>query len=233
LGLEAEVFAGREFFAAYEFETEGEVEGEIRVVLDDASTNVLWPLAGNKCRWTFQLSHPRPPSEFPEKERRAVRLSQPAVDERIKEYVERVAQRRAPWFSSSVKEITWCTEVTFEHRLVKQFGKERCWLAGDAAHQTGPVGIQSMNVGFAEAANLVASLRKAFQERASVDLAAAYDRPWHYEWERLLGRTGGLRPQAGAGSWTKQRAGRMLSCLPGYGKELGQLANQLKLEFSG
>ena len=47
--------AGPEFFAAYEFEPEEKVEDEVRVVLDDATTNVLWPLAGNRCRWTFQV----------------------------------------------------------------------------------------------------------------------------------------------------------------------------------
>ena len=87
-----------------------------------------------------------------------MRFAQKAVDERIRQYVEKVAKQRAPWFTAGVKEITWCTEVVFEQRVAKQFGRDRCWLAGDAAHQTGPVGVQSMNVGMAEAATLAGCL---------------------------------------------------------------------------
>ncbi len=149
LGIENTQVAGPHFFAAYEFEPEEKVEDEVRVVLDQSTTNVLWPLLGNRYRWTFQLLKSEISTEFPEKERRGVRLAQQAVDERIRQYVEQVAKQRAPWFTAGVKEITWCTEVVFEQRVAKHFGRERCWLAGDAAHQTGPVGVQSMNVGMA------------------------------------------------------------------------------------
>src|SRR5206468_12569090 len=129
-------------------------ENEIRVVLDETTTNVLWPLGENRFRWTFQLSRPEAGADFPDKERRAVRLEQPIIDERIRQCVERVAHHRAPWFTAAVKKITWCTEVAFQHRLAMSFGRNRCWLAGDAAHQTGPVGVQSMNAGFREAGHL-------------------------------------------------------------------------------
>ena len=55
LGIEQTRVAGPEFFAAYEFEPAEKVEDEVRVVLDQSSTNVLWPLLGNRYRWTFQL----------------------------------------------------------------------------------------------------------------------------------------------------------------------------------
>ena len=104
LGIEYERIGGPEFFAAYEFVSEAPSEAEVRVVLDDATTNVLWPLPENRCRWTFQLLQSEIPAEFPDKERRAARLAQPPVDERIRQYVERVAQRRAPWFTAGVRE---------------------------------------------------------------------------------------------------------------------------------
>jgi 2-polyprenyl-6-methoxyphenol hydroxylase-like FAD-dependent oxidoreductase len=171
LGIEHTRVAGPEFFAAYEFEPAEKVEDEVRVVLDESSTNVLWPLLGNRCRWTFQLLKSEMAREFPEKERRGARVAQPAVDETIRQYVERVAKKRAPWFTAGVKEITWCTEVVFEQRVAKQFGRDRCWLAGDAAHQTGPVGVQSMNVGMAEAVTLAGSLRRILREKAPVERA--------------------------------------------------------------
>jgi 2-polyprenyl-6-methoxyphenol hydroxylase-like FAD-dependent oxidoreductase len=158
LGIENTLVAGQTRFAAYEFEPAEKVEDEVRVVLDESTTNVLWPLTGNRYRWTFQVLKSEMAGEFPEKERRGARLAQQTVDERIRQYVQKVAKQRAPWFSAGVKEVTWCTEVVFEQRVARQFGRDRGWLAGDAAHQTGPVGVQSMNVGLSEAAALAGAI---------------------------------------------------------------------------
>ena len=231
LGIENTRVAGPEFFAAYEFEPEGKVEDEVRVVLDQSTTNVLWPLLGNKYRWTFQLLKSEMASEFPEKERRGVRFAQKAVDERIRQYVEKVAKQRAPWFSAGVKEIAWCTEVVFEHRVARQFGQERCWLAGDAAHQTGPVGVQSMNVGISEAATLAATLRRILREKAPLNLLETCNREWQDEWRRLLGMTGGLKPRDETTPWVRERRARILSCLPASHEDLAPLAGQLKLDL--
>jgi 2-polyprenyl-6-methoxyphenol hydroxylase-like FAD-dependent oxidoreductase len=67
LGIEHTRVAGPEFFAAYEFEPAEKVEDEVRVVLDESSTNVLWPLLGNRCRWTFQLLKSEWPVSFPKR----------------------------------------------------------------------------------------------------------------------------------------------------------------------
>jgi 2-polyprenyl-6-methoxyphenol hydroxylase-like FAD-dependent oxidoreductase len=227
LGIEHTLAAGQEFFAAYEFEPEEKVEDEVRVVLDESTTNVLWPLVGNRYRWTFQLLKSEMAREFPEKERSGVRLAQKAVDERIRQYVQAVSKRRAPWFSAGIKEITWCTEVVFEHRVAKQFGRDRCWLAGDAAHQTGPVGVQSMNVGLLEAATLAGALRGILREKASLEVLASCDRDWQGEWRRLLGLTGGLKPRKETGPWLRERCGRILPCLPASHEDLPRLAGQL------
>jgi 2-polyprenyl-6-methoxyphenol hydroxylase-like FAD-dependent oxidoreductase len=231
LGIEHTRVAGPEFFAAYEFEPEEKVEDEVRVVLDQATTNVLWPLPGNKYRWTFQMVKSEMAGEFPEKERRGVRLAQGSVDERIRQYVQKVAKLRAPWFSSGVKAITWCTEVVFEHRVAQQFGREHCWLAGDAAHQTGPVGVQSMNVGMAEAATLAGALRKILRDKASLNLLETCNREWQDEWRRLLGLTGGLKPRTETSPWVRERRGRILSCLPATHDDLPRLAGQMGLDL--
>jgi 2-polyprenyl-6-methoxyphenol hydroxylase-like FAD-dependent oxidoreductase len=231
LGIEHTRVAGPEFFAAYEFEPEEKVEDEVRVVLDQATTNVLWPLPGNKYRWTFQMVKSEMAGEFPEKERRGVRLAQGSVDERIRQYVQKVAKLRAPWFSSGVKAITWCTEVVFEHRVAQQFGREHCWLAGDAAHQTGPVGVQSMNVGMAEAAILAGALRKILRDKAPPNLLETCNREWQDEWRRLLGLTGGLKPRTETSPWVRERRGRILSCLPATHDDLPRLAGQMGLDL--
>ena len=231
-GIGNEHVAGPYFFAAYEFESEEKAGAEVRVVLDDTTTNVLWPLSGNKYRWTFQMVQSHMSQEFPEKERRAVHLAQKTVDERIRQYVQKVAGHRAPWFSAGVKEVTWCTEVVFEHRLAKQFGRDRCWLAGDAAHQAGPVGVQSMNAGLDEATALAACLRRILRENAPVETLAGYEREHRDQWRRTLGLAGGLKARSETDTWVRDRAARLLPCLPGTGEDLAMLAGQLKLDLA-
>jgi 2-polyprenyl-6-methoxyphenol hydroxylase-like FAD-dependent oxidoreductase len=216
-------------FAAFEFESEPTITNELRVVLDDTTTNVLWPLARNRYRWTFQLSRGELSADFPEKERRSVRLDEPTIDERIRQYVQKVANQRAPWFSGRVTRVHWCTEVTFERRLVTRFGRNRCWLVGDAAHQTGPVGVQSMNLGMAEASALASILRGILREAAPLQALDGFNQDWQKEWRRIQGLTGGLQSNDQTTSWVKKRAGRILSCLPGYGADLAELSGKLQL----
>jgi 2-polyprenyl-6-methoxyphenol hydroxylase-like FAD-dependent oxidoreductase len=225
-GIECERISPPEFFAAYEFSSDEAAPDEVRVVLDDFTTNVLWPLPGNRARWTFQLAHSS--AGFPEKERRTAMKQ---VDEKIRGYVQRVAKSRAPWFTANVQHIAWCTEVAFERRMAREFGRNGCWLLGDAAHQTGPVGVQSMNAGFVEAEALVGILKKILRDNAPATLLDEYQRQQRDEWRRLLGATGGLQPRRDTDSWVASRAARILPCLPGTGAEVVRLAEQLRLDL--
>jgi 2-polyprenyl-6-methoxyphenol hydroxylase-like FAD-dependent oxidoreductase len=231
LGIDSLRLSGPEFFAAYEFESDGPGEDEVRVVLDAATTNVLWPLEGNKRRWTFQLTKSDMPADFPGKERRSARMQQKDVQEHIKEYVQKVSGHRAPWFKAEVREVTWCTEVVFEHSLAKQFGRGRCWLAGDSAHQTGPVGAQSMNVGMVEGQSLAEQLQAVLQGKAGLDSLEAYNQERQQEWQTLLGLGGGLKPGDKSTQWVRERLGRLLSCLPASDDQIPKLAEQLGLRF--
>jgi len=219
----------RELFGAYEFVTDDEPHDEVRVVLDVGSTSVLWPLPGNKCRWNFQLVHTEMP-DFPEKERRALRLSDEATDSRIRTFVEGLARKRAPWFKLSIKEVTWCSEVAFEHFCVKDFGRGQCWLAGDAAHQSGPVGVQSMNAGFSEASGLAKAFAKSLQAQGGAELLERFSREQISRWQQLLGLAGGVKAHASANPWVKDRAQRIFSHLPATDGSLEKLASQLQLE---
>jgi len=229
LGIEFERAGATESFAAYEFEADKAGEDEIRVVLDENTTNVLWPLGENKFRWTFQLTRAETKAEFPEKDRRAVRLEQPAIDERVRQCVDSVARKRAPWFDAVVKEITWCTEVAFQRRLVSRFGRDRCWLAGDAAHQTGPVGVQSMSAGFREAGQLAETLRVILQENGGVNLLANYNRECRDRWQKLLGLAGGLKIGSNASHWVRECYDRLPPCIPALDSDFATLAAQLNL----
>ena len=228
-GFDYQRLGETESFAAFEFESDGITSDELRVVLDDSTTNVLWPLADDRYRWTFQLLRAELSGDFPQKERRAVRIDQPTIDERIRQYVQTVARQRAPWFTSEIKRVHWCSEVSFERRLVAEFGRKRCWLAGDAAHQTGPVGVQSMNMGFREGASLAAILHKILREGASPGLLETYNRDLQKDWQVLLARSSGLKPRSGTNPWIAKRCDRILPCLPACGPDLEPLAAQLDL----
>ena len=227
LGVEIMRAGQTERFAAYEFESAEPALDEIRIALDSTTTNVLWPLGENRCRWTFQLKEGVP--EFPEKERRAVHLDQPLIDERLRQFVQKEARKRAPWFSAEVKRVTWCSEVAFERKLVQPFGRNRCWLLGDAAHQTGPAGVQSMNAGFAEGAALADKLRPILREDSPLQILDECNQIWQAEWKQMLG----LANQPAAGSqtaaWVVAHAPQLLSCLPAVATDFARLAEQLGL----
>lgn len=231
LGLESVKMQAPQLFAAYEFETDAMGADEIRVVLDEATTSVLWPLPGNHFRWTFQLVKTEFPTEFPDKERRDVRVEQKQVEQDVREYIQKLARHRAPWFKAKIGQVTWHTDVVFEHTVAKKFGRGRCWLAGDAAHQTGPVGAQSMNVGITEAASLVNLIKQVLKNNAPLASLEQYDKERQAEWSRLLSPNGLLASGAQASPWIRSRMSRLVECLPGSGEELSQLAAQLGFEI--
>jgi len=236
MGAEMKKVSGPEFFAAYEFESDAPSGDEARVVLDDRTTNVLWPMQGNKLRWTFQLiqeEQKERPAEFPEKERSAIQVVSQTVDEEIRQYVQRVAAHRAPWSKVSVSKVTWCTDVMFEQRVATSFGSGACWLAGDAAHQTGPVGAQSMNVGMLEAQALAGYLKKELRQPGGRSGLEHYNSERQAEWSALLGLNGGLKPKDKTSDWVRRRLPRILSCIPSSGQALKVLAGQLQVDFTG
>jgi 2-polyprenyl-6-methoxyphenol hydroxylase-like FAD-dependent oxidoreductase len=230
LGIEYELLAGPEQFAVFEFETDREPGHEMRVVIDDTTTNVLWPLTGDHCRWTFQLVKTTDKGEFPSKDRESVRYLQPEVDERTRHTVERLARQRAPWFKGAVNDVDWAARIRFEHRLAKQFGKGRGWLVGDAAHQTGPVGAQSMNAGLLEAEDLAGTFKKILREHAPLRVLENYACFHRAQWEQLFGRIGALDASL-AMSWNKEHAARILPCVPAFGEDFAQLIGQLGFAF--
>jgi 2-polyprenyl-6-methoxyphenol hydroxylase-like FAD-dependent oxidoreductase len=227
LGIEYVRAGETERFAAYEFESAEPAPDEIRIALEGATTNVLWPLAENCCRWTFQLKEGV--AEFPEKERRAVHLDQPIIDERLRQFVQNEARKRAPWFCAEVKRVNWCSEVAFERRLAQPIGRNRCWLAGDAAHQTGPAGVQSMNAGFLEGAALSIALERVLGGNAGLEELEGYGHHWRDEWKQLLGLTGQIKSGTQTAPWIAAQAPRLLPCLPALGSDLAGLTEQLGL----
>lgn len=229
LGIDFEEVAPAEVFVVYEFDTDAILEAEARVVLHGGTANVLWPVSPGRCRWTFQRTPPPAQEEFPAKDRRSVWFEPPEVEASLKRQEQRLIKERAPWFQGAVKELDWSTEIQFERRLARHFGQGRCWLVGDAAHQTSPIGMQSMNVGFREAEALVAVLKRILHEAARPGLLEDYDRHRRYEWLQLLGVTGTPQPREATSAWVSAHRDRILPCVPASGEDLPPLLEQIGL----
>ncbi|HEX6199471.1 MAG TPA: FAD-dependent monooxygenase, partial [Thermoanaerobaculia bacterium] len=55
LGAELEEVGEPELYAVFEFTSDAPALDEVRVVLDEHGTSVLWPLGGERFRWSFQV----------------------------------------------------------------------------------------------------------------------------------------------------------------------------------
>lgn len=217
-------------FAVFEFQTDAELGDEMRLSLDPDTTNVCWPLPGNWCRFSFQKSAEDPDWDTREKDRDTVQIGGGLFPSLSEERLHALLRERAPWFDGKVGGIRWRMLVRFERRLAQSFGKGRVWLLGDAAHLTGPVGIQSMNVGFLEGLELADAIAAALQGRGSSAAFERYEQRWTAAWRRLLDVEPGLSAQPQTEPWIAGRIDRLLPCIPAFGADFARLAAQLGLQ---
>jgi 2-polyprenyl-6-methoxyphenol hydroxylase-like FAD-dependent oxidoreductase len=228
LAIDYPELAPAALFAVFEFETDADLKHEARVILGGDTISVLWPMPNGRCRWSFQLAD----AEAFEGERVKNRLSElgrwvfPTLNE---DRLRALIAERAPWFTAAIKEVAWSVAIKFERRLASGFGRGALWLAGDAAHLAGPVGVQSMNVGFREVDDLAERLESMLRGGASPAALAEYDAMWRGEWRRLFALDGTLRAGAGASPFVAGNAATILSCLTASGEHLDPLLRQLDL----
>lgn len=234
------------YFAVFEFSADSGLDGETRLVFGEETTDVLWPLPGGACRWSFHLpgytdEHAEAlknqllksgfgyfPTEREKDRSSGGGDSLPVLEEaRLIEYV----RARAPWFTAKPAEVSWRTLVRFEKRLASRFGQGGMWLAGDAAHLTGPAGVQSMNLGLFEGHDLALNIASILKAGGQWDSLESFNTKWTRVWRELQGLTGGLEPAGGCPDWLKDKGGRLLPCLPAFGDPLRALAAQVGLRL--
>jgi 2-polyprenyl-6-methoxyphenol hydroxylase-like FAD-dependent oxidoreductase len=104
------------------------------------------------------------------------------------------------------------------------------WLAGDAAHMTGPAGIQSMNVGLIEAHDLANRIADVLRGRTDLRSLADYEREHLANWRFLLGMQGTFEPAPNAEPWVGRCVDRLLPSLPASGEDLVALARQIGID---
>jgi 2-polyprenyl-6-methoxyphenol hydroxylase-like FAD-dependent oxidoreductase len=225
-----EVHGKTESFLIYEFETNDRIENEARIVLGPQSVDAFWPLADNGCRWTFQTL-PADDRELVDNERDSFVITDEEDDESLRKHAQQAIRVRAPWFRHEVKEVIWRAPLDFERRLVNPIGRNNCWLVGDAAHQTLPHAMQSMNAGLHEAKGLTDAIHRVLRKDGSLSLLNLYGDQTHETWVHMLDEES-IKAVLQAEPWLAENAKRILPCLPGTGDELTRLAEKLHLEFT-
>jgi 2-polyprenyl-6-methoxyphenol hydroxylase and related FAD-dependent oxidoreductases len=209
-GIEMGEHGAGQIFSFYEIEAAGELPAEMRVIVDPDLTSVYWPLEEGRCRWGFQI---RDGSEH----------------DASMERLERLIAAKAPWYSARPTQIYWSTLGLFERRLTRSFGKGHVWLAGDAAHQAPPVGVQSMNSGLVEARQLAERITRIERAGESSSLLQQFATETHEAWQSLLGSSWAVRALPKADPWVQKNAARILACIPASGDDLEPLLEQIGL----
>ena len=212
-GIEMADHGPGQYFSIYEIEATGELPAEMRIILDPDVTSVYWPLEQGRCRWGFQIQ------DASEHETSMERLNQ-------------LTGARAPWCTARPTQIYWSTLALFESRLTRSFGNGGFWLAGDAAHQAGPVGVHSMNSGLAEARELAARISRIQRAGGAPSLLQEFASETHEAWQWLLGDGQAVRALPGADPWVRQTGSRLLGCIPASGDDLEPLLKQIALTAS-
>jgi 2-polyprenyl-6-methoxyphenol hydroxylase-like FAD-dependent oxidoreductase len=230
------------YYAVFECQTDAELGNEMRLVFGDGTTDVLWPLGNNSCRWSFQLRDYEDPEAdrlkeylsmygFPTK-RSKDRLATaefgqlPVLDAAN---FQQLLAERAPWFRGSIEELTWRTVVRFERRLASAFGKGRLWLAGDSAHLTGPAGIQSLNSGLAEGYDLANAITAVLKDGKPVSSLDDHNRRWSAVWHKLQGTGGEIAVIGAADPWIRDHASQLIGAMPAIGPQMREMAEQVGL----
>ncbi len=193
-----------QLYSVFQFATGGEVPPEGRLMIEKDRVGGYWPLPDGRCRFSFPIG---------------------AADEHRPDVarLQELLSTCAPWFKGDVGGIEWTALGLFERKLATSFGEGRVWMAGDAAHLTGPLGGQSMNVGLREASDLAERLVRVLRPGAPAGVLDAYGADRKAEWRTLFGA------EAAYGS----RRALLLPCIPASGADLDALLQQIDSSATG
>jgi 2-polyprenyl-6-methoxyphenol hydroxylase-like FAD-dependent oxidoreductase len=197
----------RQIFAFYDAPDE-RAGCEAHLVIHESQGNSVYPLQNGVSRFSFQLSVGTPQAPG------LVQLRQ-------------LLASRMPWYASDARNFEWSGSAEFHPVLAERFGEGRVWLAGDAAHATGPLGGQSLNVGIHEAHDLARLMAEPAAHAGASPLGVGYTQQRLLEWQVLfgLGPSAPIAPRAA--DWIKRNLPMLLQSLPAAGDDLDDLLDQL------
>jgi 2-polyprenyl-6-methoxyphenol hydroxylase-like FAD-dependent oxidoreductase len=195
-------------FAFFDLPSDPQAGAESELALWRGSSNAMYPLHGGAARYSFEVAEgwPRAPGT------EAFRL---------------LLRERMPWHTIGDERVEWSGVARFGAALAASFGGGRVWLAGDAAHTTSPLGVQSLNVGMHEARLLARGIDEVRRSGDSARFTATYESGRRLEWRRLLGLEGPVHLGPKAPPWVREHLPRLVSSLPASGDDLDDLLDQL------
>lgn len=200
-----------ETYAFFDVPRDPSAGNHVEIALTATFGSAMIPLHGGMMRYAFQLPTVPPPH---------------AADVGL---LKVLLFARMPWQRKAFERLEWSGVRTFRHTVVDRFGKGRVWLAGDAAHATSPLGVQSLNVGLYEARELAETIADCVRAGSPELLSARYEPRRRAEWHRLLASepTAPLSPRVP--DWVKRHFAKIVSSLPASGDDLDDLLDQLGL----
>lgn len=183
---------------------------EAQLVLAEAGAGAVYPLQDGSARFSFQITHA---------------LNRPADSLLLEELL----SARMPWYATEVERCTWSGVAEFRSALASRLGLGRVWLAGEAAHLTGPLGVQSLNVGLDEANELALRIADAIRHPARSDFGQDYEAKRMLQWRELLGLEDRASLSARSPEWARKNLARLVPCLPASEADLDDLLDQLRV----
>jgi 3-(3-hydroxy-phenyl)propionate hydroxylase len=208
LGIEMIEHGPRETYVFYDT-TDARAGDEAHLVLSAGYGNSVYPLHGGQSRFSFRIATATP--------------HVPGMEELV-----RLLADRLPWYAAQPGGFEWCGSAEFQPGLASSFGECRVWLAGDAAHSTGPLGGQSVNVGLQEADELALHIAEHLVEQRGA-LGTAYAAGRRLEWNRLLGFGPSAPHLSHAPAWVARSMPQLLASLPVSGDDLDDVLEQLRV----
>lgn len=210
LNIELVDYGGLQSFAFFDAATQ-RAGHEAQLAISDEYCNSVYPLQGGQSRFSFQLS----------------RVLDKALDASA---LGELLLARMPWYGEEVLSCDWSGIAEFRRALVTRFGVNRAWLAGEAAHLTGPLGVQSLNVGMDEASELALRIADALRHPSQPSFGAHYEAKCARKWRELLGLDECVALSERSPDWVRRHVKRIVACLPASGADLDDLLDQLRLK---
>jgi 2-polyprenyl-6-methoxyphenol hydroxylase-like FAD-dependent oxidoreductase len=216
-------------YAVFEFETNVKPLTEMRMMVDGSKTHIYWPLAEGRCRFSFQMEPGFAQQSSFYKNRNWIDADVQESHELSNEHLDKLLKRHAPWFIGSSDDVIWRVMVHFEKRLADSFGKDRIWLAGDAAHMAPPAGILSMNVGMLEAADLAKKLSDENSDEGREFMLSAYNLDRVTDWRQLFDIDQKIIAKDPSAEWLIEHRDNLAANIPASGQCYAKILEQLHL----
>jgi len=230
LGIEFDEAGRSDLYAVFEFDADARPEREVKVLLHEGGADVLWPLPDGAFRWSFQLDEQAEPKFGASGSELLKQIDGQSFPQLGEGHLRTLIAERAPWFAAEPRNLRWSVKVRFERRLARRFGEGHIWLAGDAAHLAGPIGVHSMNVGLRESRDLAARIADVLKDGAEMGTLTTYELERQAEWRALLALDEAQQEGSALPGWLAAHEQKISECLPATGEQLDLLKGKIVLK---